>query len=97
MSNVDEEGHLYSVRGSSGGYADTIFCHASKILFGEEIEGPLQFKTIRNSDFQEVTLEVSFVHPCVGSVDEHMVGSFKSSFESSSILTPDKWMPSLIF
>ncbi|XP_022877886.1 protein NAR1 [Olea europaea var. sylvestris] len=58
LSNVDEEGHLYSVRGSSGGYADTIFCHAAKILFGEEIEGPLQFKTIRNSDFQEVTLEV---------------------------------------
>ncbi|KAL2495483.1 ferredoxin hydrogenase [Forsythia ovata] len=58
LSNVDKEGHIYGVRGSSGGYADTLFRHAAKILFAKEIEGPLQFKTIRNSDFQEVTLEV---------------------------------------
>ncbi|KAL6546850.1 Cytosolic Fe-S cluster assembly factor nar1 [Orobanche minor] len=58
LSNVDEEGRLYGVRGSSGGYADTIFRYAAKILFGKEIEGPLEFKAIRNADFREVTLEV---------------------------------------
>lgn len=57
--NVDEGGHLYGVHGSSGGYADTIFRYAAKILFGKDIVGPLDFKTIRNSDFREVTLEVS--------------------------------------
>ncbi|XP_024963407.1 protein NAR1 isoform X1 [Cynara cardunculus var. scolymus] len=58
LSNVSEEGHLFGVRGSSGGYADTIFRYAAKTLFGQDIKGPLDFKTIRNSDFQEVTLEV---------------------------------------
>ncbi|KAL0321072.1 UNVERIFIED_CONTAM: protein NAR1 [Sesamum radiatum] len=58
LSNVDEEGHLYGVHGSSGGYADTIFRHAAKVLFDKEIDGPLEFKTIRNADFREVTLEV---------------------------------------
>ncbi|KAD1475659.1 hypothetical protein E3N88_42763 [Mikania micrantha] len=58
LSNVSEEGNLFGVRGSSGGYADTIFRYAAKTLFGHDIEGPLDFKPIRNSDFQEVTLEV---------------------------------------
>lgn len=58
LTNVDEEGHLYGVHGSSGGYAETIFRHAAKTLFGREIKGPLEFKTIRNSDFREVSLEV---------------------------------------
>ncbi|KAF6145044.1 hypothetical protein GIB67_013395 [Kingdonia uniflora] len=58
LTNVDEEGHLYGVSGSSGGYADTIFRHAAKILFGRQIEGPLDFKVKRNPDFQEVILEV---------------------------------------
>ncbi|KAG7019383.1 Protein NAR1, partial [Cucurbita argyrosperma subsp. argyrosperma] len=58
LTNVNEEGHLFGVRGSSGGYAETIFRHAAKLLFGKEIEGPLEFKPIRNSDFQELTLEV---------------------------------------
>ncbi|KAF8414241.1 hypothetical protein HHK36_002241 [Tetracentron sinense] len=58
LTNVDEEGHLYGVHGSSGGYAETIFRHASKTLFGREIKGPLDFKIIRNSDFREVSLEV---------------------------------------
>lgn len=59
LSNVSEDGNLFGVRGSSGGYADTIFRHAAKTLFGHDINGPLDFKTVRNSDFQEVTLEVS--------------------------------------
>ncbi|KAF8409702.1 hypothetical protein HHK36_005781 [Tetracentron sinense] len=58
LTNVDEEGHLYGVHGSSGGYGDTIFRHAAKTLFGREIIGPLDFKVVRNSDFQEVRLEV---------------------------------------
>ncbi|CAA3030689.1 NAR1 [Olea europaea subsp. europaea] len=58
LSNVDEEGRIYGVRGGSGGYADTVFRHAARMLFGKEFGGPLQFKTVRNSDFQEVTLEV---------------------------------------
>ncbi|KAH6837701.1 ferredoxin hydrogenase [Perilla frutescens var. hirtella] len=58
LSNVDEEGNLYGVRGSSGGYADTVFRYAAKKLFSKEIEGPLEYKTIRNADFREVTLEV---------------------------------------
>ncbi|XP_058734494.1 protein NAR1-like [Vicia villosa] len=58
LSNINEEGHLYGVRGSSGGYAETIFRYAAKTLFGRHIDGPLNFRNIKNSDFQEVTLEV---------------------------------------
>uniref|UniRef100_A0A1J3D9U2 Cytosolic Fe-S cluster assembly factor NARFL n=1 Tax=Noccaea caerulescens TaxID=107243 RepID=A0A1J3D9U2_NOCCA len=58
LTNVTEEGHLYGVAGSSGGYAETIFRHAAKALFGQTIEGPLEFKTLRNSDFRELTLQV---------------------------------------
>lgn len=59
LTNVNEEGHLYGIPGSSGGYAETVFRNAAKMLFGREIKGPLAFKTIRNRDFREVTLEVS--------------------------------------
>ncbi|PIM99884.1 Nuclear architecture related protein [Handroanthus impetiginosus] len=59
LSNVDEKGHLYGVAGSSGGYADTTFRYAAKVLFGKEIEGPLEFKTLRNVDFREVILEAN--------------------------------------
>nr|CAJ55835.1 hypothetical protein [Medicago truncatula] len=58
LSNINEEGHLYGVRGSSGGYAETIFRYAAKTLFGRHIDGPLNFRNIKNSDYQEVTLEV---------------------------------------
>ncbi|XP_043689636.1 protein NAR1-like [Telopea speciosissima] len=58
LTNVDEEGRLYGVNGSSGGYAEIIFRYASKVLFGKEIEGPIDFKIIRNSDFREFNLEV---------------------------------------
>lgn len=63
LSNVDEASNLYGVPGSSGGYADTIFRHAAKVLFKKEIEGPVEYKTIRNADFREVTLEVSLICP----------------------------------
>ncbi|CAJ2642678.1 unnamed protein product [Trifolium pratense] len=58
LTNINEEGYLYGVRGSSGGYAETIFRYAAKTLFGRHIDGPLNFRNIKNSDFQEVTLEV---------------------------------------
>ncbi|XAR65750.1 hypothetical protein NMG60_11009960, partial [Bertholletia excelsa] len=58
LTNINEEGHLYGVHGSSGGYAETIFQYAAKTLFGREMEGPLEFKIIKNSDFREVCLEV---------------------------------------
>ena len=59
LSNINEEGHLYGVHGSSGGYAETIFRYAAKTLFGRHIDGPLNFRNIKNSDYQEVTLEAS--------------------------------------
>lgn len=61
LTNVDEEGQLYGVSGSSGGYAETIFRHAAKTLFDQEIQEPLVFKTVRNSDFREVSLEVGLM------------------------------------
>ncbi|KAL5163691.1 Protein NAR1 [Glycine soja] len=59
LTNINEEGYLYGVHGSSGGYAETIFRYAAKTLFGRQIDDPLTFRNIRNSDFQEVTLEAS--------------------------------------
>ncbi|XVF28043.1 hypothetical protein REPUB_Repub14bG0161400 [Reevesia pubescens] len=58
LTNVDEQGHLYGVSGGSGGYAETVFRYAAKVLFGREINGPLDFRIIRNSDFRELSLEV---------------------------------------
>ncbi|XP_064997382.1 protein NAR1-like isoform X1 [Musa acuminata AAA Group] len=60
LTNVDKKGHLFGVSGGSGGYAETVFCHAAKKLFGKEIQRPIEFIHIRNSDFREVTLEVCF-------------------------------------
>ncbi|KAH7366262.1 hypothetical protein KP509_18G070200 [Ceratopteris richardii] len=58
LTNVDESGHLYGSRGGSGGYAECIFRHAARELFNKELSSPLEFKTLRNSDFKELTLEV---------------------------------------
>ncbi|TQE02479.1 hypothetical protein C1H46_011887 [Malus baccata] len=55
------EGSLFGVHGSSGGYAETIFSYAAEVLFGREVKGPIDFKSVKNSDFQEVTLEASQV------------------------------------
>lgn len=38
---------------------ETIYRHVAKVLLGQDVKGPIAFKTIRNSDFQEVSLEVS--------------------------------------
>lgn len=58
LTNVDEEGNLYGVSGGSGGYAEMVFRHAARAIYKREIEGPLDFKILRNSDFREITLEV---------------------------------------
>ncbi|XP_008328122.1 cytosolic Fe-S cluster assembly factor narfl [Cynoglossus semilaevis] len=42
--------------GGSGGYLHHVFTYAAKHLFGEEVK-ELTYKTLRNKDFQEVTLE----------------------------------------
>ncbi|KAM1108751.1 hypothetical protein ACFX13_005452 [Malus domestica] len=53
------EGGLFGVHGSSGGYAKTIFSYAAEVLFGREVKGPIDFNSVKNSDFQELTLEAS--------------------------------------
>ncbi|XP_049866783.1 probable cytosolic Fe-S cluster assembly factor GL21135 [Pectinophora gossypiella] len=40
----------------SGGYADQVFLHAAHQLFGET-DVPLTYRSLRNPDFREVTLE----------------------------------------
>lgn len=40
----------------SGGYLHHVFTHAARQLFGEELK-ELTYKTLKNKDFQEVTLE----------------------------------------
>ncbi|XP_042293489.1 cytosolic iron-sulfur assembly component 3 [Sceloporus undulatus] len=42
--------------GGSGGYLEHIYKYAAKELFGVHVE-EIQYKTLRNKDFQEVTLE----------------------------------------
>jgi hypothetical protein len=59
LTNVDEEGHLYGVSGGSGGYAETVFRYGANVIYKREIEGPLDFRILRNSDFREITLEVN--------------------------------------
>ncbi|KAL5207757.1 hypothetical protein ABZP36_032192, partial [Zizania latifolia] len=48
LINVDDDVHLYGVSGGSGAH----------VPVDREIQGPLDFRIIRNSDFREVTLEV---------------------------------------
>ncbi|XP_074512892.1 cytosolic Fe-S cluster assembly factor narfl isoform X1 [Sebastes fasciatus] len=50
-------GEFLSHAGSgSGGYLHHVFTYAAKQLFGEEVK-QLTYRTLRNKDFQEVTLE----------------------------------------
>ncbi|KAH1105890.1 hypothetical protein J1N35_009658 [Gossypium stocksii] len=59
------ESHVRFIEGSasvggrgSGDYAETVFQYSAKVLFRREIDGPLDFRIIRNSDFRELSLEV---------------------------------------
>jgi len=42
----------------SGGYFEYVFRSAARELYGVTVEGPLQYKTLRNTDFKEAVLEV---------------------------------------
>lgn len=57
----DADAPTHSVYGfeysGSGGYAEHLFKYAAKELFGQAV-GQVQFKSLRNPDFKEVSLEV---------------------------------------
>ncbi|KAI4822018.1 hypothetical protein KUCAC02_007586 [Chaenocephalus aceratus] len=56
FSSVSEDEFLSHSGSGSGGYLHHVFTYAAKQLFGEEVK-ELTYKTLRNKDFQEVTLE----------------------------------------
>ncbi|XP_029433424.1 cytosolic iron-sulfur assembly component 3 [Rhinatrema bivittatum] len=56
FSNALEEQLLSHSGGGSGGYLEHIFRYAAKELFAVQVE-EIQYKPLKNKDFQEVTLE----------------------------------------
>ncbi|XP_057717658.1 cytosolic Fe-S cluster assembly factor narfl isoform X2 [Corythoichthys intestinalis] len=56
FSNVKDGEFLSHAGSGSGGYLHHVFTYAAERLFGEEVK-ELTYKTLRNKDFQEVTLE----------------------------------------
>ncbi|XP_015284776.1 PREDICTED: cytosolic Fe-S cluster assembly factor NARFL [Gekko japonicus] len=56
FSSCSEERVFGHAGGGSGGYLEHIFKHAAMELFGIQVE-KLEYKPLRNKDFQEVTLE----------------------------------------
>lgn len=46
FTNIDDEGQLYGPQGGSGGYAESIFRHAAKTLYGVNVTD-VQFKAGR--------------------------------------------------
>ncbi|KAK1577937.1 hypothetical protein Q3G72_026125 [Acer saccharum] len=48
FTNVDEEGHLYGVSGSSGGYAETVFRYAAETLFGSKFSSQIVVTSCRH-------------------------------------------------
>ncbi|XP_069037075.1 cytosolic Fe-S cluster assembly factor narfl isoform X2 [Lepisosteus oculatus] len=56
FSSVSGDELLRHAGGGSGGYLQHVFTHAARELFGEEVK-ELTYKTLKNRDFQEVTLE----------------------------------------
>ncbi|XP_077980347.1 cytosolic Fe-S cluster assembly factor narfl-like [Glandiceps talaboti] len=52
-------GQIVSHSGTgSGGYIEYVLKYAAKELYGHNVEG-IQYKTLRNKDFKEVTLEIN--------------------------------------
>lgn len=47
----------------SGGYFEYVFRSAARELYGVTVERPLQYKTLRNTDFKEAVLEVRACQP----------------------------------
>ncbi len=41
----------------SGGFTENLFVSVAKELFGQEVSNNLEYKTLKNADFQEITLE----------------------------------------
>lgn len=56
FSSVSGDEFLSHAGSGSGGYLHHVFTYAAKKLFGEEVK-ELTYKTLRNKDFKEVTLE----------------------------------------
>uniref|UniRef100_A0A8C3I914 Nuclear prelamin A recognition factor-like protein n=1 Tax=Chrysemys picta bellii TaxID=8478 RepID=A0A8C3I914_CHRPI len=56
FSSVSEEELLGHSGGGSGGYLEHIYKYAAKELFGIQVD-EVQYKPLKNKDFQEVTLE----------------------------------------
>ncbi|KAJ7383620.1 hypothetical protein OS493_026806 [Desmophyllum pertusum] len=57
FSSVDGDELVSHSGGGSGGYLEHIFAFAAKELFGKNIDD-ITYKTLRNKDFKEVTLQV---------------------------------------
>ncbi|KAJ7306103.1 hypothetical protein JRQ81_010469 [Phrynocephalus forsythii] len=56
FSCLSEEELVGHSGGGSGGYLEHVYKYAAKELFGIQVE-ELEYKTLKNKDFQEVTLE----------------------------------------
>ncbi|TMS15075.1 Cytosolic Fe-S cluster assembly factor narfl [Larimichthys crocea] len=56
FSHVSGDEFLSHAGSGSGGYLHHVFTYAAKELFGEDVK-ELTYKTLRNKDFQEVTIE----------------------------------------
>lgn len=62
LSLIDKDGHLLGLAGSSsGGYLEHIYKHTANVLYNQDhdMDQPLQYKTLRNKDFQETVLTVN--------------------------------------
>ena len=59
FSSAESKNSLKSNHGSgSGGFTENLFIAAAKELFGKDLVGSdLEYKTLKNADFQEITLE----------------------------------------
>jgi iron only hydrogenase large subunit-like protein len=75
---VEGSSGLHGWPGGSGGYVDFVFRVAAQELFGVQVPaGPLPYKTLRNSDFKEVTL----------TVDDRVVLRFATAYGFRNIQT----------
>ena len=61
LSLIDKEGHLLGHAGSSsGGYLEHVYKYTASVLFNQNYDliQPVEYKMLRNKDFQEVILMV---------------------------------------
>ena len=59
LFSAESKNSLKTNHGSgSGGFTENLFIAAAKELFGKDLAGSdLEYKTLKNADFQEITLE----------------------------------------